>query len=358
MELQRTSLYDQHISLKAKMSPFAGFDMPVQYSSVKEEVIAVRESAGVFDVSHMGEFFVEGDDAVDFVDFLIPNDFAGAEIGKAVYSPLCRDNGTMIDDLICYKLAEDRVLICVNAANVDKDWSWIKSKHTDYSCRLTNLSHEYSLLALQGPKSEHILTKLGAFPEDNIEYYGIREVDFDGEKIILARTGYTGEDGFELFCSHSMANRLWVYFMEIGVAPCGLASRDVLRLEVCYPLYGHELNDELTPLDSALNWTVKLNKETFIGKDALEKYTPKYRLVKLSLDKGIPREGYPILNGHQQPIGKVTSGTMSVILGRGVALGLIQKDLFPEDKKFFISIRNRNFEANYHAKPFVTGGHK
>lgn len=358
MSLLRTSLYEAHIGLSAKMAPFAGFDMPLQYSSVKEEVMAVREHAGVFDVSHMGEFFVTGPDAVTFVDYLITNDFLNAEMLKAVYSPLCREDGTVIDDLIAYKLAAERVLICVNASNIQKDWEWISSKKGSFNCSLENLSSEYSLLAIQGPKTELILRDFGIKLPKDFPYYSILETTHEGEKLIVARTGYTGEDGFEVFSSHKFAVHLWDKLIFNGVKPCGLAARDVLRVEVCYPLYGHEITDAVTPLDSGLAWTVKLAKPTFIGKSALETYKPKFQLVKLSLERGIPREGYDVLNSEHQKIGTITSGTMSVVTGKGVALALIEKSKAPADKKYIINIRNTNYEANFHPKAFVTGGHK
>ncbi len=357
-ELKKTSLYEEHQNLKAKMAPFAGFEMPLQYTSVKEESAAVRKSAGVFDVSHMGEFFVRGKEAIAFVDYLVTNDFAGADIGKAVYSPLCRDNGTVIDDLIAYKLNEEEVLICVNAANIEKDWSWISAKKDSFDCDLKNESDDYSLLALQGPNSEKILKNLGIFPSNDFSYYSAKRIESSRGNFILARTGYTGEDGFEVFGGHAAIKELWPELLKNEVIPCGLAARDVLRLEVAYPLYGHELNDEITPLDSGLKWTVKLDKAKFIGKETLENYQPKYRLAKLSLDKGIPREGYEVLNANGETIGKITSGTMSVELSKGIGIALIEKEKFPKDKVFNIKVRANIIPANFHAKAFVTGGHK
>lgn len=358
MELLKTSLHDEHLALKAKMAPFAGFDMPIQYTSVKEEVLAVRNNVGIFDVSHMGEFIVTGPDAIKFVDHLVTNDFQNAEMLKAVYSPLCRDNGTVIDDLISYKLANEKVLICVNASNIDKDWNWISSKISGFNIKLENQSNDFSLIAIQGPKTEEVLKKLEILDTTDFPYYSIKELDFHGEKLILARTGYTGEDGFEIFSSHSMAKALWKKFQDCGALPCGLAARDVLRLEVCYPLYGHELTDDVTPLDAGLSWTVKLTKSNFISKSFLETYKAKYQLVKLSLEKGIPREGYAVLNGNKEIIGKVTSGTMSVVNNKGIALALVEKAKISADKKYYIDIRNQQYEATVHTKAFVNGGHK
>lgn len=353
----KTHLYDEHVKLGAKIVPFAGWDMPVQYTSVKDEVLAVRQSVGVFDVSHMGEFFVEGPEAEAFVDYLVTNDILNAPTGKAIYSPLCRDNGTVIDDLIVYKLKPGRVLICVNASNIDKDFSWIKSKHQGFNCNLTNCSDLYSLVALQGPKAyETLMPLLTELPD--IEYYSVFESAFEGKTVIVARTGYTGEDGFEIFGSHETIKSLWQKLMSLKVTPCGLAARDVLRLEVCYPLYGHELNDEVSPYDAGLGWTVKPLKTKFIGKEALAPKPAKFKLVKLTLDKGIPREGYPVLNAKNEAIGVITSGTMSVVLNKGVALARIEIDKAPTDEVFLVDIRQKPYPAQLTKKPFVTGGHK
>ncbi|MCF8057986.1 MAG: glycine cleavage system aminomethyltransferase GcvT [Bacteriovoracaceae bacterium] len=354
----KTSLHEAHIKLGAKMAPFAGFDMPLQYSSVKEESKAVRESAGVFDVSHMGEFFAEGQEAVKFVDYLLTNDFSKAEVGKAVYSPLCRENGTIIDDLIAYKLSADKVLICVNASNIEKDYSWFEKHAPKFNCNLTNRSQDFSLLALQGPKSVEILKALEVFPSEDFTYYSAREVQSPFGPLILARTGYTGEDGFEIFGSHESISTIWSKLLEKGVVPCGLAARDVLRLEVGYPLYGHELSDDWTPLDAGLKWTVRMDKENFIGKEFLSTYKPKYRLAKLSLEKGIPREGYEVLNSSGEKVGWITSGTMSVATGKGIGIALVEKEKFPEDKLFKIKVRANELDANFHTKAFVAGGHK
>lgn len=353
----KTNLYDEHVKLGAKLAPFAGWDMPIQYSSVKEEVLAVRQNVGVFDVGHMGEFFVEGDDAEDFVDYLLPNDVKNAPVGKAVYAPLCREDGTVIDDLIVYKLAPGRILICVNASNTAKDFAWIKEKHDGYKCQLTDQTQDFSLIAIQGPKSFEVLSGLVA-ELPNIEYYSVAETSFEGLPIIVARTGYTGEDGFEVFGGHDSILSLWTKLIAHGVTPCGLAARDVLRLEVGYPLYGHELNDSLTPYDAGLGWTIKGQKENFIGKDALASKPSTVKTIKLILEKGIPREGYPVLNSANEVIGKITSGTMSVVLNKGIAIAQIDKSKMPSDEIFQVDIRQKNYPAQYTKTAFVTGGHK
>ncbi len=356
---KKLRLYETHVEQGAKMAPFAGFLMPIQYTSIKEEVLAVRNKSGVFDVSHMGEFFVEGKEALEFVDYMITNDIKNAPLNKAIYSPICREDGSTVDDLLAYKIGKEKILICVNASNIQKDWEFFNSHISKFDCTIKDESNNYSLLALQGPETENILKEFELIPTDGtFIYYSAQEFNYQGEQIIIARTGYTGEDGVEIFAGHELIHSLWKKFMDRKVTPCGLASRDVLRLEVCYPLYGHELTDEITPLDSALKWAVKLKKEKLICKQALENYIPKYRQVKLTLEKGIPRENYPVLNSLGETVGKVTSGTMSVVLGKGIALAHVEKEKFPENNQFFINIRNRQYKAERVKKAFVTGGHK
>ncbi len=359
MSAQRTSLYDEHVKLSAKIVDFAGWEMPIQYKNLKAEVEAVRSNVGVFDVSHMGEFFIEGNEALKFTDFLVTNDIANAELGKAIYSPLCREDGTIIDDLIVYKISENYIMICVNASNIDKDFDWIESQIEGFDCTLKNRSHEFSLLAVQGPNTVKALKSIDLGCElKDIDYYSLQVEKLDMQEIIFARTGYTGEDGFEIFGPHKYIQNLWSQLVSIGAEPCGLGSRDVLRLEVGYPLYGNELNDEVTPLDSGLKWTVKMSKTDFIGKKALMDYKPNFRLVKLSLDKGIPREGYQVENEAGTILGQVTSGSMSVVLKKGIAIARIKKDLYDAENQFFIDIRGKKYKAELNKKPFVAGGHK
>ncbi len=353
--MNKTSLYEKHKLLGAKIVDFAGWQMPIQYTSVKEEVQAVRTNVGVFDVSHMGEFFITGKQTYDFLDYLLPNDIKNAPMGKAIYSPLCREDGTIIDDLIVYKLAEEEALVCVNASNIDKDFKWFSDQIKSFDCKLQNKSNEYSLLAIQGPNAEQVLKQYGLTPKEIPgNYYECRK----NNDTIIARTGYTGEDGFEIFSNHKIINDLWVNLIELGVTPCGLAARDVLRLEVCFPLYGHELNDEVTPLDCGLKWTVKLNKLDFIGKQSLQNHKPQFQLVKLTLDRGVPREGYVVLNSQGENIGIVTSGTMSVSINKGIALARISVNKYPADEGFNIQIRNQTYTAIKQVKPFITGSHK
>ena len=357
MELLKTALYQQHVRHKAKILPFAGFAMPIQYTTVKQEALAVRQSAGIFDISHMGEFMIKGEEAVEFVDYLITNDMQKKGMGKAVYSPLCREDGTIIDDLIAYRISSRKILLCVNAANIKKDYHWISQHKKNFNCQLMDCSDDYSLLAIQGPSSVGILQSMNLLDKEELPRFSTKVVNKKREELIIARTGYTGEDGFEIFCSHAAAVDLWNDFLDKKVIPCGLASRDVLRLEACYPLYGHELNDHVTPLDTGLAWTVQFDKKKFMGKEALVDYTPHLRLIKLSIDKGIPRKDYKVLNQKEEIVGKVTSGTMGITLdGKGIALASIEREKFPEDRKFFIEIRKKLYPAQFHTKPFISGG--
>ena len=354
---KRTALYQEHLAVGGRMMPFAGYEMPIQYSSLKEEALAVRRGCGVFDVGHMGEFWVTGRDAIAYVDYLICNDFAGPSIGKAVYSPLLREDGTIIDDLIVYKLQQERVLICVNAANIEKDWNWIQSQSQGFSVQLADHSLNFSLLAVQGPDSRAVLEEGGLSFVQNLAPYGVTEGEWQGEKVIVARTGYTGEDGFEIFSPHVKVVSLWRALIKQEVTPCGLGARDVLRIEAGFPLYGQDIHDELTPYESGLGWTVKLRKKSFIGQDALSGHHPKYSLLKLVLDKGIPRLGYPVLNELGRVVGQVSSGTMSVTLGKGIAMAHVEKSE-SVGKKFVVSIRNRHYDAYPQTGSFVRKAEK
>lgn len=355
--MKKTALYDSHLELGAKMVEFGGFEMPIQYSNLKQEVLAVRNSVGMFDVSHMGEFFVSGKDAVKFINQLVTNDFESAPVGKAVYSPLCRDNGTVVDDLISYKLSEELVMICVNASNIAKDWNWINSRTGDFDVKVVDRSEDYSLIALQGPNSFEILKAIDEELED-IDYYSIQIRETGDTPIIYARTGYTGEDGFEIFAAHDIIKGLWTKLLERDVVPCGLGSRDVLRLEVCFPLYGQEIDDEVTPLESGLKWAVKFDKPSFVGKEALESSKPRFSNIKLVLEKGIPRTGYEIMDDNEQVVGHITSGSMSVMLGKGVAMARVEKQKYNPKSELFVNIRNKKYQATKHKGPFVNGGHK
>jgi aminomethyltransferase len=271
--LKRTPLYDEHRALDARLVEFSGWEMPVQYSSILEEHRAVRTRAGLFDVSHMGEFGVEGPDALAYLQHLVPNDVAKLAIHQALYTQLCLPDAGTIDDLLIYRLAENRYMMVVNAGNIDKDFAWAEQQAKNFDVQLANRSYETGLLALQGPEAQHILQPLTEVDLSNILYYHFDTGRVDGIDCIISRTGYTGEDGFELYCSSADVVKLWRDLLaagkERGLLPAGLGARDTLRLEAGYCLYGHELDETTNPLEAGLGWTVKLNKGEFIGHDAL-----------------------------------------------------------------------------------------
>ncbi len=352
-----TALAEQHRELGAKMTLFAGCKMPLLYSSIKGEVLAVRSKAGVFDVSHMGELFVEGADTETFIDFLLCNDFLNAKENKAVYSPLCNREGMILDDLIAYKLEQNRAFLCVNAANIQKDQDWIFSHAKKFCVEVTNRSSDYSLLALQGPEAENILLQLKVLTQNFLSSYSVKSIMHKDKELIVARTGYTGEDGFEIFGTHASLRELWGQMMEMGVTPCGLASRDVLRIEAAYPLYGQELSEKWTPLDAGLRWTVKLEGGDFIGKSALNGHKPQFRLIKLGLERGIPRAGHSVCNSDGMPLGWVTSGTSSPTIGKGIGLALVERAKLPKslssEDRFQVIIRDKPYSAKYCARSFL-----
>ena len=354
--MKRTPLYERHVELGASMGAFAGYLMPLRYAGIRGEVGAVRQAAGLFDVSHMGEFFIEGSQAVAFVDYLLTNDFMGASLGKAVYSPLCNEEGGIIDDLIAYKLDEDCVLLCVNAANVQKDRRWILSKMGGFRARLSDLSDRFSLLALQGPHSHKISKACGLSGADGLGNYGVARAVLYGFDVIVASTGYTGEDGLEIFLPNGAVRKLWDVLLEEGAVPCALAARDTLRIEAGYPLYGSELSEGTNPLDAGLKWTVKFGRRDFLGKAALEGRRASYVPLRLSLEKGVPRTGYPVVDSEGRAIGRVTSGTYSPSLGRGIALASVEKKKLPEDGIFCVKIRGKIFKARRHKGAFIKGG--
>lgn len=349
----KTKLFDKHVELGAKNGDFAGYQMPLQYSSPQDEVAAVRNKAGVFDVSHMGEFFVNGADAVNYVDFMLPNDFKNLPLNKAIYSPLCHEDGGIVDDLIAYKLTDTRVMICVNAANIEKDFNYFKKFVDDFNCKLEDRSNDYSLVAIQGPESLSIVHNL--YPDSKeVGKFGLLVPNLDDTTpTVLARTGYTGEEGFEIFVPNEIIYEVWEKIMDAGAQPCGLVARDVLRLEACYPLYGNELSDDLSPLETGLKWTVKMEKSNFVGKSALAERERKYKQVKLYIEKGIPREGYKIFSADDKEIGVVTSGTYSPTLKKGIAMGLVGGENKLADN-YKIQIRKNLVDAKRVKKSFLS----
>ena len=330
--LKRTPLYETHKALGARLVEFGGWEMPVQYSGILDEHRAVRERAGLFDVSHMGEFRVEGAGALAFLQSLVPNDVSRLADNQALYSQICRPDGGTLDDLLIYRRGEGRYMVVVNAGTMPKDWGWF-SQHAAGrdDVTLTNISDETALLALQGPLAPQILQPLTDTPLSEIAYYHFRPGAVAGIECLISRTGYTGEDGFELYCTPTSAVALWNTLLEAGkpagLLPAGLGARDTLRLEAGYCLYDHELTEDITPLEAGLGWSIKLNKAAdFIGKQALveEKANGlRRKLVGIELrERGVPRSGYAILKDGER-IGAVTSGTMAPTLGRAAAMGYV-----------------------------------
>lgn len=312
MENKKTCLFDRHVALGATMSPFGGFDMPIQYTSIIEEHEAVRKQCGVFDVSHMGEVFVKGKEATSFINHIFTNDVQNLAVGKVMYGMMCYDDGGTVDDTCICRLAEEEFLMTINAANIDKDIEWIKINATGFNVEIKNMSDYYGQLAIQGPDSEAIVTEVLGIPCQDLHFYEVKALHKDDEEIIISRTGYTGEDGFELYGSHQFIILQWDKLMSSGrCKPCGLGCRDTLRFEVGLPLYGNELSAEISPIMAGLGMFVKLEKSEFIGREALlrqktEGVAKRLRGIELD-DNAIPRHGYNILqNG--AIIGQVTTG--------------------------------------------------
>jgi aminomethyltransferase len=361
--LLRTPLYDEHVALGGKIVPFAGFEMPVQYSSgITAEHRAVRETAGLFDVSHMGEFILRGPQALDLVQRVTVNDASRMSIGQAQYSAMCLENGGVVDDLIVYRFA-DRWMLIVNASNLAKDLAWIRS-HTDgLDVEVEDASPGTGLIAIQGPRAREVVRPLADVNVDDVKYYRFAEGSVAGIPAVIAGTGYTGEDGFELCVAAEDSAALWRALLDAGrskgLTPAGLGSRDSLRLEMGYALYGNDLDEEHTPLESGLGWITKLDKGDFIGRDVLVRQKEEgvtRRLVGMTLtDKGFPRPGYPVVEAGQS-VGVLTSGTVSPSLGIGVAMGYVPPALSKPETSVQIDVRGKMLNAVVRRPPFYTEG--
>ncbi len=359
---KKTALHARHAELGAKIVPFGGFLMPLSYAGQLAEHEAVRTGVGLFDLSHMGEFRLTGPDAVTAADRLVTNRFTGTEPGQAVYSPMCREDGTIIDDLILYHL-EDSVFIVPNASNIEKDAAWITERLPD-GITFSNESDRTSLIAIQGPRTREVLQPLASVALDPMDTYTAQPATVGGVPVLLSRTGYTGEDGFELYVDNAQAVSLWNLLMEAGagagIQPIGLAARDTLRFEMGYCLYGNDIDDTTTPLEAGLRWAVKLKGDDFIGRDALiaqQAAGVPRRLVGLEPEapKRIPRSGYPVLAG-ETPVGRVTSGTYAPSLARGLAMGYVDPDHAAPGSTVAIDVRGRHEPAQVRRLPFYTKG--
>jgi len=359
-ELKRTPLFDEYAKYGAKTIDFGGWDLPVQFTSIKEEHDAVRHRAGLFDVSHMGEIIVEGPDALQYLQYLLSNDISKIEIGGAQYNAMCYENGGVVDDLLVYRLEDNRYLLCVNAANIEKDFEWMKA-HLLGDVQVTNKSEEYAQIALQGPLSEEVLQTLTDVNLKSLKYFNfINNAQVTGHTVLLSRTGYTGEDGFEIYGEPQAIVDLWNRILEAGkdkgVVPAGLGARDTLRFESCLPLYGQELAKEISPLEAGIGFAVKLQKESdFIGKKALiaqkENGLPRKLIGVEMIDKGIPRHGYKVFKDGVE-VGEITTGTQSPLTKRNIGLALIDAKFAQLDTELEIEIRNKKLKVKTCATPF------
>lgn len=362
--LLKTCLYDKHVALGALMSPFGGFIMPIQYSNITDEHNAVRHKAGMFDVSHMGEIFVSGPDAGRFVDHIFSNKVAGMEDGKILYGMMLYPDGNTVDDLLVYKeFVPDHYLLVVNASNIAKDYEWICAQKDGYDVEVVNASDSWGQIALQGPEAEkYAVETLGLAPAASLGFYTYYETEYKGGRMIVSRTGYTGEDGFEIYASHEAVNEMWDMLLEAGVVPCGLGCRDTLRFEAGLPLYGHELSDEITPLEAGLGMFAKIkDKEEFIGREALlaqkeAGLTRKSVGIELQ-DKAIPRAGYPVeVNGVQ--VGVVTTGYRSISTDRSVCVAMVDKAYTELGTAVEIRIRKKVFPGIVTKRRFYETNYK
>ena len=357
--MKNTALTHIHESLGAKMVPFAGFNMPVQYEGVNIEHETVRNGVGVFDVSHMGEFMLKGENALALIQKVTSNDASKLVDGKAQYSCLPNNEGGIVDDLIIYKIADNHYMLVVNASNIEKDWNWI-SAHNDLGVEMENLSDAYSLLAIQGPKAAEAMQTLTQVDLNNMGYYTFQIGEFAGvQDVIISATGYTGSGGFEIYFKNENATTIWAKVFEAGAAygikPIGLAARDTLRLEMGFCLYGNDINDTTSPLEAGLGWITKFDKE-FTNSDNLKKQKEEgvtRKLVGFELiERGIPRHDYEIVDANGNVIGVVTSGTQSPSLGKGIGLGYVPTAYSTVDSEIFIRIRNKDVAAKVVKLPF------
>lgn len=358
--LKRTPLYEQHLALGAKLVEFGGWEMPLQYSSITDEHRAVRTRAGLFDVSHMGEFKIEGPGTLAFLQYLVPNDISRLAIHQALYTQLCLPNGGTIDDLLIYRLADMHYMLVVNAANINKDFAWVEGQAKHFKdVHVFDQSDATALLALQGPVAQTIAQPLTDVDLHSIRYYHFAPGTVAGVNCIISRTGYTGEDGFEFYCAPVDVSKLWTELLNAGkdqgLLPAGLGARDTLRLEAAYCLYGHELDEHTNPLEANLGWTVKLQKGDFIGREVMlqvKEQGPKRKLVGVELvERGVPRGGYPIYENDQR-IGSLTSGGPGLTVNKNIGMGYVEAAHAVVGHPIQIDIRGRRTAAQIVALPF------
>ena len=361
--LLKTCLYDKHVALGALMSPFGGFIMPIQYTNITDEHNAVRQKAGMFDVSHMGEIFVSGPDAEKFVNHIFTNNVTGIPDGKILYGMMLYPNGTVVDDLLVYKeFEQDKYLLVVNASNIVKDYEWICAQRGGFEVEVINASDSWGEIALQGPEAEKFAVEtLGLAPSAGLGFYTYYEAEWKGARMIVSRTGYTGEDGFEIYCTHEAVNEVWDILLAAGVVPCGLGCRDTLRFEAGLPLYGHELSDQITPLEAGLGMFAKIKEKDFIGRDALAAQKEAgltRKIVGIELqDKAIPRAGYPVEADGVQ-VGEVTTGYRSISTDRSLCVAMVDKAYTELGTQVEIRIRKKVFPGIVTKKRFYETNYK
>jgi aminomethyltransferase len=358
--MKKTALYDEHIDLGGKIVDFGGWALPVQYSGILAEHMAVRQAAGLFDVSHMGEIMIEGPEAEAFIQQLVTNNLAGAEDGRIIYSPMCYENGTVVDDVLIYRYNGQKYLMVVNAANTDKDWQWLQDKKDDFAVELKNISDHISQLALQGPLSAQILAKVSDARITELRFYRFYpQIQICGQAALVSRSGYTGEDGFEIYADAAAVVNIWRGLLaagaDEGILPCGLGARDTLRFEAALPLYGHEISAEILPLEAGLEKFVDLNKANFIGKEALLSAKTagiKRKLVGLEvIGRGIARERHEVQKDGKN-IGFVTSGSYAPSMKKNLAMALLDIDYAQEGQTVDIIIRGNTVAAEIIPRPF------
>ncbi|HPB79189.1 MAG TPA: glycine cleavage system aminomethyltransferase GcvT [Sedimentibacter sp.] len=363
--MKKTPLYEKHIQLKGKMIDFGGWSLPVEYTGIIPEHEAVRTKAGIFDVSHMGEITVKGEDSEKYLQMLLTNDISLLNNNQIAYTTMCYPHGGVVDDLLVYKYSNTDYLLVVNASNTEKDYQWMK-ENIFGNTEILNVSENYAQLALQGPLAETILQKLTSKNLNEIEFYYFSDnVKVGNIEALVSRTGYTGEDGFELYFAYDKAEEMWDLILEAGkdegLIPAGLGARDTLRFEASLPLYGHELNENITPLEAGLGFFVKLNKENFIGKEALARQKSEGLQRKIvgfeMIDRGIPRNNYEVYKEGEK-IGYVTTGSFSPTLKKNIGLALIDSAYSKEGTEIEILIRNKNSKAKVIKKPFYSKKYK
>ena len=361
-QVKKIALNDLHVALGGKMVPFAGFNMPVRYSSDNEEHLCVRNGVGVFDVSHMGEFFVEGPHALDLIQKVTSNDASKLVVGQAQYSCFPNETGGIVDDLIVYKFSEEKYMMVVNASNIDKDWAWV-NKYNTMGAQLTNVSDQYSLFAVQGPKAIKAVQSLTPVNLSEVKFYHFTVGEFAGvQDVIISGTGYTGAGGFEIYVKNEDAEHVWNAIFEAGkdfdIKPIGLGARDTLRLEMGYCLYGNDITDTTSPIEAGLGWITKFTKD-FTNSEALKAQKEagvERKLVGFIMqERGIPRGHYPIVDAIGEVIGEVTSGTQSPSMGVGIGLGYVKTEFSKPGTEIFIQVRNKNLKAQVEKLPLYKG---